>query len=166
MLRQRNRFWYASCSISRVFVKLVSLLTNVRIEEQCMPELSKSAKLRMLILGLMLVKLALLLFFYHPVFGLSSPPSTTPQDTTSPARARAQRPEVGGATAGSTDTPGRKEPSGESVDLYGTNASGSPQRATGEEGVGVAWQRMSKQTARILGRPTTLGAHLSWCSWC
>jgi flagellar motility protein MotE (MotC chaperone) len=91
-------------------VKFLSLLINVHIEERCMLELSKSAKLRMLILGVMLVKLALLLFFYHPVFGLSSLPSSPLQDTTSPVRARAQRPDVGGSTAGSTETPGRKVP--------------------------------------------------------
>jgi flagellar motility protein MotE (MotC chaperone) len=108
-------------------VKLVSLLIKVHIEERCMLELSKSAKLRMLILGLMLVKLALLLFFYHPVFGLSSPPANPLQDTTSPARARAQRPEGGGSTAGSTETPGRKEPSTALPFLSPRTAAGQPQ---------------------------------------
>jgi flagellar motility protein MotE (MotC chaperone) len=43
-----------------------------------MVELSKSAKIRMLVTGLLLVKLALLLLFYHPVLGRSSSPATTP----------------------------------------------------------------------------------------
>ena len=91
-----------------------------------MLELSKSAKLRMLIVGLVLVKLALLLFFYHPVFGVSSPLSGTLQDTASPARARAQRPEVSGSTAGSTETPGRKETGTAPLPLQRT-AAGQPQ---------------------------------------
>ena len=91
-----------------------------------MLELSKSAKLRMLILGLMLVKLALLLFFYHPVFGLSSPPSSTLQDAASAVRARAQQPEASGSTAGSTETPGRKE-TGTAPLLLKRIAAGQPQ---------------------------------------
>jgi len=91
-----------------------------------MLELSKSAKLRMLILGLVLVKLALLLFFYHPVFALSSPRSSTLQDTASPVRTRAQRPEVSGSTAASTETPGRKE-IGTAPLLLQRTAAGQPQ---------------------------------------
>lgn len=91
-----------------------------------MLELSKSSKLRMLIVGLVLVKLALLLFFYHLVFGVSSPLSGTLQDTASPARARPQRPEVSGSTAGSTETPGHKETGTAPLPLQRT-AAGQPQ---------------------------------------
>lgn len=44
-----------------------------------MLELSKLRKLRLLVGGLLLVKLALLLFFYHPVLGRSPTPVTSTQ---------------------------------------------------------------------------------------
>jgi flagellar motility protein MotE (MotC chaperone) len=43
-----------------------------------MVELSKSAKIRVLVIGLLLVKLALLLLFYHPMLGRSSSPASIP----------------------------------------------------------------------------------------
>lgn len=46
-----------------------------------MLELSKLRKLRLLVGGLLLVKLALLLFFYHPVLGRSPTPVTSTQLT-------------------------------------------------------------------------------------
>ena len=47
-----------------------------------MLELPKSARFRMLIVGVMLVKLALFLFLYQPVLGLSPQPSIAPQEAT------------------------------------------------------------------------------------
>jgi hypothetical protein len=55
---------------------------EVGFKEVIMVELSKSAKIRVLVVGLLLVKLALLLFFYHPVLGRASLPASMPPEAT------------------------------------------------------------------------------------
>jgi len=62
-----------------------------------MVELSKSAKIRMLVVGLLLVKLALLLFFYHPVLGRSLSPASMPPEAAQSQRSGFQAPETSAA---------------------------------------------------------------------
>ena len=57
-----------------------------------MLDLSKSARVRVLVLGLLLVKLALFLLFYHPVLVLSSQPSVAPQGPAQPLVSQPQAP--------------------------------------------------------------------------
>jgi flagellar motility protein MotE (MotC chaperone) len=63
-------------------------------KEIIMVELSKSAKIRMLVVGLLLVKLALLLLYYHPVLDRSPSPTSPPLEATRPHLSSLQAPET------------------------------------------------------------------------
>lgn len=70
-----------------------------------MVELSKMGKLRVLVVGVLLVKLALLLSFYHPVLWPASPPASAAQPT-----AHASSSPLQAATATSTPPPEASSP--------------------------------------------------------
>lgn len=69
-----------------------------------MPEVSKSARFHVLVLGLLLLKVALFLFLYHPVLGVSPQPAIAPHGPAHPPPSQPQAPTSGQAEASDRET--------------------------------------------------------------
>jgi flagellar motility protein MotE (MotC chaperone) len=145
------------------------VLTSFCREETVMSELSKLGKLRMLVIGVLLVKLALLLFLYRPVFWRASPPVATAQAVTDTSPSRVQAVDTASTSRPASPAPpqtedlpmmpvapasGVSDPSWESVRQLAAALEGQRAALASKE------SQLRQEQERLVGLKTTLRAQL------